>query len=112
MPPEFNSKMTECHRKLHSILSGMGFQVADNYRVGKYEIDCFVQELGIGFEADGTPYHTWKKRDKKRDQEILEEFKIPIFRVSDKSLLRKGVAEVEIQEYLKERFYKANEDIK
>jgi len=76
MPPEFNGNMTQCHRNLHSILAEMGFQVTDNAKFQPYEIDCYVEEVNLGFEADGTPYHQWKRKDLLRDNAIFEQYGI------------------------------------
>jgi len=89
MSAEFSGNITKCHQKLHDILNDMGFTVIDNAEFDLYRIDCFVDEINTGFEADGVGYH-WKKRDAKRDEYLLNKFGVKIFRVSDKDLTTKA----------------------
>lgn len=90
--------MTKCQQILHNILEDeFKFTVFDDYPLvfssGKaYYIDCVVMGKGIsmlGFEADGKFTHTFKKKDKARDEEILRIYGIPVLRVSDKLLMTK-----------------------
>jgi very-short-patch-repair endonuclease len=81
---EFDGTITKCHKELHNILETLcGFQVRDNAEFGKYKIDCYCEEIKCGFEADGKLYHTWKKKDKKRDTEILENYGVRILRLPE-----------------------------
>jgi very-short-patch-repair endonuclease len=59
----------------------IGLQTILEYEAGDYLIDIFCPECNVGFEFDG-PFHG-KRRDSKRDKEILEQHKIFIFRVKD-----------------------------
>jgi very-short-patch-repair endonuclease len=76
--------------------------VTDNAKFQPYEIDCYVEELNLGFEADGAPYHTWKRKDAVRDQRILEVYNIPILRLSDKLINRPALVKVRIMEWINE----------
>jgi very-short-patch-repair endonuclease len=89
---EFSGNITKCHQRLHDILAGLGFKVVDNADFEPYKIDCYVDELHLGFEADGIGYH-WKRRDAKRDAFILENYRVKILRITDKDLLNKKMQE-------------------
>ena len=92
MMVEFSGNITKCHQRLHDILSEMGFTVVDNADFEPYKIDCYVSEINLGFEADGKRYH-WKNRDAKRDQFILDNYRIKILRITDTDLLSKKMQE-------------------
>lgn len=95
MKAEFSNTTTRCHKELHSILSNLGFTVADNVEFDDYKIDCFVSEINRGFEADGKLYH-WKNRDAKRDKYIFDKFGVEILRISDTDLMnRSKITEIE-----------------
>ena len=96
MRPEFSGEMTSCHRCLHRILSELGFQIIDNYKINgtNYAVDCKIEELEIAAEADGKFFHTFKKRDAKRDAIIKEKTGISIIRIPEKLLDRKHDLEV------------------
>lgn len=67
----------------------LGLRSVDEQQVGKYSIDCFVEECWLGFEADGRRTHAGKKkreRDAARDAWILEHAGIPILRIPNKKL--------------------------
>ena len=100
MRVEFSGEMTGCHKKLHEMLSSLGFQVRDNAEYGPYKIDCYCNELYLGFEADGTPYHKFKKKDLKRDQTIFDAFGIKILRLSDKEISKTEQAKNKIMEFI------------
>jgi len=53
-----------------------------NVRFGKYVVDIYIPEFHLGVEVD-SPYHTFKTRDKKRDEYLLEECFLPICRVNN-----------------------------
>lgn len=79
-------------QKLETILNKLGFVTYPEYQVGKYFIDIFCPELGIGFEFDG-PYHKLsKRRDQVRDAEI-EEKGIKMIRVVKEELSIKKIKE-------------------
>lgn len=93
MRSEFSGTITKPHQHLHDILVGMGFQVTDNADAPPYKIDCLI-ENGLGFECDGKMYHLFKKRDKKRDLNILTDYGIRICRFSSELLTGKYDDEV------------------
>ena len=88
--PETPTTRTRIHVRLHDTLWELGFDVEDEVQVGPYFLDCFVRELWLGFEADGTAYHRGKKylRDLERDDWILQKAGIPVLRVRDYDLKR------------------------
>lgn len=79
--------LTVIHKNLHATLWGLGFDVEDEYHVGPYSLDCYLEELHLGFEADGQKYHKAAK-DAVRDAWILENSGIPILRIKDYDLKR------------------------
>ncbi len=78
---------TSLERTLHAALAHMGFYVEDSVQVDAYELDCYVRELHLGFEADG-PTHSGHRqvKDAQRDARILEAFGIEILRVPGRLL--------------------------
>ena len=76
--------MTKPHQRLASLLRIMGFDVENEFKVGRYRLDIYVRELHLGFECDGKRYHAGvakSKRDKARDEWILEHAGIHIMRI-------------------------------
>ena len=61
---------------------GIGTQL--EYEVGRYFIDIYVPDLILGIEVDG-PWHL-RKRDKKRDEYILEVHGIETWRIPIKGI--------------------------
>lgn len=61
---------------------GIGTQL--EYEVGQYSIDIYVPDLLLGVEVDG-PWHL-RKRDKKRDEYILERHGIEVWRIPIKDI--------------------------
>lgn len=81
--------MTKPHKRLHSLLRVMGFEVEDEVRVGKYSLDCFVREAWCGFECDGKRIHAGvrkQKKDGERDKWIYENAGIPVMRIQSDAL--------------------------
>lgn len=97
--------MTALHRTLHQTLWRMGFEVTDEWEVGRYSIDCYVPELGLGFEADGKLWHRTKaqqRRDRERDTWILDNAGIHILRVSEAILGDRVACEQLIETFIEE----------
>ncbi len=78
---------TALERTLHAVLAHMGFYVEDSVQVGLWELDCYVRELHLGFEADG-PTHSGHRqvKDAVRDTRIREQFGIEILRIPGRLL--------------------------
>jgi len=53
-------------------INRLGFRTDLETVFGEYSVDIFVPELQIAVEVD-SPYHKFKKRDKKRDIKLKEE---------------------------------------
>jgi very-short-patch-repair endonuclease/biotin operon repressor len=67
---------TRPHRKLAELLSNAGYKVVNEHPVGKYSVDCFVPDLNMAFEADGTYWHSdpaQQAYDKARDEWLITE---------------------------------------
>jgi very-short-patch-repair endonuclease len=72
------------------ILNELGFQTVLEMEFGPFRADIYVPELKCIFEYDG-PFHS-KKKDKKRDETILESFSVETIRIKgDKELKLKLV---------------------
>lgn len=85
--------LTDGHRRLHNLLVGMGLQVEDERSCGRYVIDCYVPEVHLGFEFDGSNYHSsvlQRRRDEERDRAILAEAGLPLLRVTEREMRRAG----------------------
>lgn len=52
-------------------LTNVGLRYAQQYEIGKYIVDFFLPEIEIVLECDGV-YGHFKKADRKRDKELLE----------------------------------------
>lgn len=87
-PETGRTTLTAIHRRLRDLLTRAGFWVQDELQVGKYRIDCYLQEVHLGFEADGRLHHTRtaKMRDRARDEWILDNSGIIIMRLTDRDL--------------------------
>jgi len=94
MSPEYDGRITACHKKLHNILEELGFQVRDNFECDSYRLDCYVPEINMAMEADGKFFHGFKKRDRERDSYIYDKFGIKILRITEDLLNGKHDNEV------------------
>ena len=81
--------MTTPHKRLHSLLRVMGFEVEDEVQVGRYWLDCFVREAWVGFECDGKRIHAGVRKQAKdgaRDEWIYDNAGIPLMRIQADAL--------------------------
>ncbi len=92
------------HRQLHDLLVDLGFDVEDEYAVGRFSLDCYVAELHLGFEADGRMWHggVQRRRDEARDREIETTYGIPVLRMKDYMLNRSVEAEARLDQFIDE----------
>lgn len=105
------TRLTEPHKKLHNIISDMGFAVADEVEVGDYILDCYVREVHLGFEYDG-PLHDrpkQKKHDKNRDEWLNNEAGIPVFRVNEVQLKDKEQLQLDIVDFIETHMWTIEE---
>ena len=99
--------LTKPHRQLMALLTGLGLEVRLEVRVGRYALDILVEELWLGFEADGTSVHAGprkRKRDATRDLWIYDNARIPVLRV-DEEMLRASASDaamVLIDDFIKQ----------
>jgi very-short-patch-repair endonuclease len=77
---------SQAQRKLLRLINEVGFEVDSEVAVGPYSLDCYCFESHTGFELDSKYTHMSKKRDKKRDDWIWENYRIPICRVDETEL--------------------------
>jgi hypothetical protein len=102
------SKLTRPHRRLHSILVQMGFDVMDEVEIPRsegrtYRLDCYISELHMGFECDGRRAHAGIRkqiRDRDRDCWIFENAGIPVMRIPADALRREDLTE-QIMDFIK-----------
>ena len=83
------------HRKLVEWISALGILYMEEYEVGNYNLDIYLQELNLGVEVDG-PQHN-RKKDEIRDKNIMKNWGISIVRI--KVGTRKAEALEAILEY-------------
>ena len=90
---------TRIEQLLHDLLASLGFYVEDSVRAGPWELDCFVRELHLGFEADG-PTHSGHRqvKDARRDAQVREQFGIEVLRVPGALLTEASAALSELIE--------------
>ena len=87
--------MTLGHLRLSQTLEELGFEVVLESRFGPYFVDCLVEELGIAFEYDGPIHGLLKKKDKKRDQELVENYGLrKVVRIKDVSNTQRLTEEI------------------
>lgn len=95
------TELTAPHRKLISIIQGMGFQVTAEYPVGPYKLDCYLPEFHAGIEADG-PGHS-KSRDQRRSNVILDNYAIPLLHLATVVVeLNENYVRQAIQEFVRD----------
>jgi len=70
-------------KKLRSILLEADYSIQANKKFPPFEVDVYVHDVHAGVEFDGKGWHGFKKRDRQRDEQILEDYDLPIFRLSD-----------------------------
>ncbi len=61
---------------------GIGVTLEEDF--GKYVVDIYIPDLLLGVEIDG-PYHL-KKKDRLRDEYLMDSFGIDILRIPDKDI--------------------------
>ena len=81
---DIRTSYTKGQLKLQKTLEDLGFAVDLEEPFHIYRIDCYVKEFHLGLEFDGLQHGFSKKRDAKRDLFLMENFKLPILRVTDK----------------------------
>ena len=74
-------RYTEGQIKLQGIIESLGFETILEKKFGDYFIDIFLPEIGKGIEWDSIGHY--KKRDNKRDKILLNEYDIPVLRITD-----------------------------
>lgn len=77
---------TKPEKHLYGILVALGLSVEPEKEFPPYRVDCYVPELHVAFEADG-PFHA-RRKDERRDSELLERYGLIVHRVSFKQLDR------------------------
>ncbi len=79
---------TQCERDLLSLLAEFP-NVHDEVTFGRYRVDAYLPDYHVAFEADGTYWHgnpESQARDAKRDAYLLDEFNLPVVRLTQDEL--------------------------
>jgi very-short-patch-repair endonuclease len=86
----FGKRFSYPHQKLCKILKSMSINYINEKRLGKYCIDCFIPNLNICIEVDGTYWHKGKeKRDLQKD-EYIKSLDYKIIRIPEKEIDNKS----------------------
>lgn len=67
--------------KLRALIEKEGYEHEDNKSFPPYEVDVYVPEFHLAFEFDGRPYHSFKSRDRRRDEHLMKIYGLPICRI-------------------------------
>lgn len=102
--------MTGIHVNLANMISGLGFHIENEYPFPPYQVDVYVPEAHVAFEADGQG-HT-KSRDEKRDSILLEQYGLLVRRFDGRLLETKELTsqlEDEVIDFIDEHAITARE---
>ena len=78
-------------------LNKVGFSIIiPEVKLGPYSVDCVLGDEWLGFEVDGEYWH--RNRDHtKRDKYLLEQFDLPIIRITEKEAKQLGTPNAQPQ---------------
>lgn len=79
-------RVTRIHKALQAFLQRAGFNVVIDAPFGRYQVDCYVPDYHLAFEADGDYWHSLpdvRERDARRDIALLQNFNLPTVRFSE-----------------------------
>lgn len=79
---------TKIELALQDILSI--YEIEPYKQFGRFQVDVYVPKLHIAFEADGYHWHSSHEaveKDRLRDAYLMEEFSLPVIRVTEKELI-------------------------
>lgn len=81
-------RLTKGHLEVHEIVVYCGFDVDDEVEFPPYTVDIYVPELHVAVEYDGPMHDGYgqKKKDRIRDQYLIEEYGLPVLRINHKDL--------------------------
>ena len=77
---------TKGQMKLYNLIQRMGFHVEPEKHFAPYTVDIYLQEFHVAVEYDGTKWHSFTKRDKKRDDLLMKKYYLPICRITEKTI--------------------------
>jgi very-short-patch-repair endonuclease len=96
-----HNRITALHRKLCRILEDCGIEYEVEVEKGLYQIDCFSNELNLGFEADGPCHGARRDKDRLRDKYLWKQVGIRVLRLNARVLKNPPLAKMEIQEFVR-----------
>lgn len=82
--------------QLRQLLAKLGWEYEPNKKFPPFEVDVYCPEAHAAIEFDGKGWHSFKSRDKRRDAQLLEEYHLPVLRITH---FKSGTAEY-IDEWL------------
>lgn len=83
------TKSTKIELVLRKIVENAGLKFIPNCKFDLFEVDVYIPKYHLAFEADGEFWHNQPGRpekDAQRDKELLENFHLPVIRVSEDKL--------------------------
>ena len=72
------TELTEAHQKVSRRLERLGYSIMEEVPFPPYTIDIYIPDYHLGVEVDG-PHHQ-EKKDRKRDNFLMETYELPIIR--------------------------------
>jgi len=88
---KFPTSPTSIELLLQNVILAEFPEVVPQKRFGRFRVDAYLPPpYHLAFEADGEYWHRSKDRDETRDQLLLQEFRLPVVRLSE-SEIRKFV---------------------
>lgn len=80
---------TAGHKKLAKLLRDrLGEDVVEEFRVGPYSADCYIPAWKFVFEYDGPLHAMRRKKDKERDEYMLQHGILAVLRFTESDLAK------------------------
>ncbi len=100
---EIETAFTEGQKKVEQWLNEWGYECSQERILKPFTCDIFLDKLKICVEVDG-PWH-YPKRDKKRDNYLLEIYGVRTFRIAYDDVLdkNKNIVMEKFEEWLKKK---------
>ncbi len=84
MDEDIQTVLTKPHRDVMIELENRGFGVMEELDFPPYRVDLYLPNYHLAIEVDG-PLHN-KREDEKRDNNLLDEYQLFVFRISSRHL--------------------------
>ena len=76
------TEISDAHRELIRLLENSGLCIIEEQEFPPYTVDIYLPDVHLGVEVDG-PHHELK-RDARRDEQLLNDYLLPVLHVSTK----------------------------